>query len=71
LGEPLSALGHKEKAAVAASVRAEYNKLVSLQSATSVVKVARANPKRWQNDFGELIAADAKRVLAIVEMALR
>ncbi len=71
MGSRFKTLNQTEQTAVATYVRAEYDKLVSLQPATYVAKNARADSEGWQESLRELIAADPKRVRAIIEAASR
>ncbi len=64
-------MGKTEQAAVAAHVRAEYDKLVFQQPSTYVATNAQADPEGWQERLCELIAGDLKRVEAITEAARR
>jgi prepilin-type N-terminal cleavage/methylation domain-containing protein len=71
LGIAFDALGKQEKAAVAAHVRAKYDKLISLQPPTYVSGNAQSDPDAWQAKLCELIACDPKRVQALMDYARR
>ena len=71
MGKHLAALSGEERAAVAAHVRAEYDKLVFQQPATYVAKHAQSNPEGWQDALCELICGDRERVEDILEKARR
>jgi prepilin-type N-terminal cleavage/methylation domain-containing protein len=71
LGSSFRTLGEAERSAVAAYVRAEYDKIVFQQPNSYVSQNAQSDPEAWQGRLRELIAADGKRVAAIVDAQSR
>jgi prepilin-type N-terminal cleavage/methylation domain-containing protein len=69
MGIRFNALSETERAAVAAFVEAEYDKLVFQQPGTYVSQNAQTDPKQWQDALRELIAGDPERLEAIIEAA--
>jgi prepilin-type N-terminal cleavage/methylation domain-containing protein len=69
LGAEFNKLSKAEQAAVAAYVRAEYDKLVFQEPNSYVSRNAQADPEDWLERLRELIASDRERVRAIVEQA--
>lgn len=69
MGTRFYALSKAEQAAVAAYVRAEYDKLLFQQPTSYVSRNAEADPERWQDGMRELIASDPERVREIMEAA--
>jgi len=69
LGIRFTALGKMERAAVAAYVRGQYDKLIFQQPTSYVSKNPQTDPECWQDALRELIASDPKRVQAIAEAA--
>jgi hypothetical protein len=51
---------------VAKYVREKYKKLTLQKAGSHASQLAISNPEAWQNRFRELIAADQKRVAAII-----
>ena len=66
MGRHFDALSEAEQTAVVAYVRAEYDKLWSLQPTRYVLKIIHADPTAWQRGMCELIAADPERVREIM-----
>jgi len=71
LGIGFDALSKSEQAAVAAHVRAEYDRIVFQQPTSYVTKNAQTDPEGWRDRLCELIASDPRRVQAIVNHAQR
>ena len=69
MGAEFKKLNRAEQAAVAAYVRAEYDRLVFQEPNSYVSRNAQADPEVWLERLRELIASDRKRVQAIVEQA--
>jgi hypothetical protein len=65
------ALSQEEQAAVDSYVRGEYDRLVSHHPLTYIAQNAQSDPAGWRESLRELVAADPKRVRAILEQRER